>query len=352
MKKRILGLLAAVLLTMPVMQVAAAEVSQDNENINRTFSDIDGGEITTQSEGKPKLLIFFGKDCGYCKAALPDISSSEWIKTGETDVCAIEVWNGTTEDQVRAFRDTYCPEGTIRFVAGGGNGYWAADTYHVAAGNPPGSKFATPLIAMIDAENKVRYVTTGPITADEVETYLHSLGVGSDDSQKPDETPGGNVPDGAGKPTTPDQDKPTEDSKKKDDTKPGCNHVWEKVLVNDATADSDALSVDQCVKCGAVNRFEMIPNSAYAAFLEESANKIVNTKQAEVVIDTRIWTSFNRTVFNAIQSRPDVSVTVNYLYKGEEYTLNIPSGIDVSLLMDENGYGGFRYIDHVLNTLN
>lgn len=34
MKKRILGLLAAVLLTMPVMQVAAAEVSQDNENIN------------------------------------------------------------------------------------------------------------------------------------------------------------------------------------------------------------------------------------------------------------------------------------------------------------------------------
>lgn len=220
MKKRILGLLVVLSLIIPVMPVAATEVSQDNENVNRTFSDIDGGEITTQSEGRPKLLIFFGKDCGNCKAALRDISSSEWIRTGETDVCAIEVWAQNTEDDVRTFRDTYCPEGTIRFAAGRSDGLSTADTYHVAAGNPPGSKFTTPLIAMIDAENKVRYVTTGPITADEVETYLPSLGVGSDDSQKPDETPGGNVPDGAGKPTTPDQDKPTEDSKKKDDTKP------------------------------------------------------------------------------------------------------------------------------------
>ena len=96
----------------------------------------------------------------------------------------------------------------------------------------------------------------------------------------------------------------------------------------------------------------MVPNSAYAAFFEETAKTIANARQEEVVINTRIWTSFNRSVFDAIQSRPDVAVTVNYFYKGEEYTLRIPAGIDVSLLIDENGYGGFRYIDQVLNTLN
>lgn len=134
--------------------------------------------------------------------------------------------------------------------------------------------------------------------------------------------------------------------------KVACNHVWEKVSVNNATATNDAVSAQQCIKCGAINRYEMIPNSAYASFLEETANTILNAKQEEVVINTQIWTSFNRTVFHAIQSRPDVSVNVNYFYKGKQYALRIPAGVDVSLLMDANGYGGFRYIDQVLNTLS
>lgn len=347
MRKRILGLLAAFLLIMPAMPVAAVEVSQDN-SIDYTFSDIDGGEITTQSEGKPKLLIFFKTGCGNCERVLPDISSSEWIKTGETDVCAIEV-SGKTEDEVRDFQTNYCPEGTIRFAAGGTDGAKAGSAYSIASGGS--GSFITPLIAMIDAENKMRYVTTGVISADDIEGWLSALGAGGDDSQKPDETPGG---DGADKPdTVPDKNSGSkDDSREADETKAACNHVWEKVSVNDATATSDAVSAEQCVKCGAVNKYEMIPNSAYAAFLDETAKTIANAKQEEVVINTRIWTSFNRTVFDAIQSRPDVAVTVNYFYKGEEYTLRIPAGIDVSLLIDENGYGGFRYIDQVLKTLN
>lgn len=350
MRKRILGLLAAFLLIMPAMLVEAVEVSQDN-SIDYTFSDIDGGEITTQSEGKPKLLIFFGTTCGNCIRVLPDISSSEWIKTGETDVCAIEVWDSHTEDDVRAFQAAYCPEGTIRFAAGGARGLNAADEYHVAAGNSVGSQITTPLIALIDAENNVRQVTTGIISADTIEGWLSALGSGGDDSQTPDETPDEgeeNKPD-----TAPDKNSGSKnDSKEADETKAACNHVWEKVSVNDATATSDAVSAEQCVKCGAVNKYEMIPNSAYVAFLDETAKTIANAKQEEIVINTRIWTSFNRTVFDAIQSRPDVAVTVNYFYKGEEYTLRIPAGIDVGLLIDENGYGGFRYIDQVLKTLN
>lgn len=44
-----------------------------------------------------------------------------------------------------------------------------------------------------------------------------------------------------------------------------------------------------------------------------------------------------------------MTVTVNYMYEGNSYVLTIPAGTDVDLLMDENGFGGFRYIEKVLN---
>ena len=64
MKKRIFGILAALLLMVQVMPVMAAEgdnLSLDNKDF--TFTDIDGGEVTTQSSGKPKLLVFFTPGC-------------------------------------------------------------------------------------------------------------------------------------------------------------------------------------------------------------------------------------------------------------------------------------------------
>lgn len=44
----------------------------------------------------------------------------------------------------------------------------------------------------------------------------------------------------------------------------------------------------------------------------------------------------------------DVTVIVNYTFEGNPYVLTIPAGTNVDLLMDENGFGGFRYIENVL----
>lgn len=349
MKKKIIGLLAALMLAISVIPAAAAEVSQDN-NVDYTFDCIDGGQISTQSSGKPKLLIFFRTTCSHCQNTLKDISSSEWIKTGETEVCAIEADYTHTEDDVKTFQATYCPEGTIKFAFGGNRGFNAGNAYYAIAGNPNSTTIPTPLIAMIDVDNKVRQVTTGAITADEVESYLPALSAGSGDSQNPDQTPGTGGSDNPGTtPGTGDAENST-DSSEENKRKVTCDHVWESTVVNDATASSDALLADQCSKCGAIVKYEIVPNSAFTTFLNETAKSIINTKQQEVVINTSIWTSFNRTVFEAIKSRPDVSVTVNFIYKGEPYSVRIPAGTDVSLLMDENGFGGFLYINKVLNT--
>ncbi len=130
-----------------------------------------------------------------------------------------------------------------------------------------------------------------------------------------------------------------------------CSHVCEYIIEKQATPTRDAIQAYQCVKCGAVLAYTEVPNSAYAAFQAETAEKIRKAQPGEVAIYTDRWVSFNREVFEAIAGRLDVTVIINYQYFGEEYSLTIPAGTDVDVLMDENGYGGFRYMESVLPTL-
>jgi hypothetical protein len=46
-------------------------------------------------------------------------------------------------------------------------------------------------------------------------------------------------------------------------------------------------------------------------------------------------------------SRKDVSLTINYKYACKYYTVTIPAGYNVSGLLGENGWTGFRYFDYV-----
>ncbi len=64
MKKKIFCLLSALLLMMQAMPIMAAE--EDTmlvDNYLYTFTDIDGTEVTTQSNGKPKLVEIGRASC-------------------------------------------------------------------------------------------------------------------------------------------------------------------------------------------------------------------------------------------------------------------------------------------------
>lgn len=127
-----------------------------------------------------------------------------------------------------------------------------------------------------------------------------------------------------------------------------CSHVCEYILLEEATPAKDALQARQCIRCGEILEYVEVPNSAYAAFLSETSYLIQNAQQGEVIINTDRWMSFNRDVFETMKLRPEISVKINYRYCGEEYSLVIPAGIEVECLIDENGYGGFRYMEEVL----
>lgn len=129
-----------------------------------------------------------------------------------------------------------------------------------------------------------------------------------------------------------------------------CSHnVCDYFLTRYATPEKDAIQAYQCINCGAVLEYTEVPNSAYAAFLKEAKERIQNASpEEEVMISTDRWMSFNRSVFEAMKLRPDITVKVNYLYQGAECLLIIPAETDMELLMDENGFAGFRCIEEML----
>lgn len=124
-----------------------------------------------------------------------------------------------------------------------------------------------------------------------------------------------------------------------------CSHSAVYRIAERANPDRDAVLAGECVKCGEVLSYAFVPNSAYAAFLEASARAIQNAQTDEIMIETQRWVSFNRTVFEAMAMRPELSVTVRYRYNGRRYEVTIPAGAEVNDLTDENGFCGFRYLD-------
>jgi len=338
------------MLITPTMQVSAEEVAAGTANLNYTYDNIDGGSISTQSNGKPKILVFFKVGCGNCKNTLRDISSSEWIKNGDVDVCAIE-FAGASVDEIISFRDTYCPEGYIAF---GTSDSAFTDTFRYMSHLSLGNSIQTPLMIMVNSNNEIRGYTFSLVYATEIEeTYLPLIkedtqepgdAENPDDSQEPGDSENPDDSQNPGGAENPDDSQQPDDSQKPEDNKKP-----------DKSKDSDdSDEADQAAREAEAleNMRKNDPGVKYANQLKDMAASLRSTKQNEFVMITGTWTCFNRTLLEAIESRPDVTVIVNYIYGGKSCVLTIPAGTNVTQYMDANGFAGFLYIEKMLNTKN
>lgn len=127
-----------------------------------------------------------------------------------------------------------------------------------------------------------------------------------------------------------------------------CGHAMTENTVKEATPFSDEVKEESCENCGWVFGRLEVPNSAYAAFLDQTADAIRAAQPQDVVrISTDRWISFDRRVFAAMEDRRDVSVLVEYRYQGKEHQVLIQAGAATDDLMDENGFCGFCYLTQV-----
>lgn len=138
------------------------------------------------------------------------------------------------------------------------------------------------------------------------------------------------------------------DGTKKVPTQYECRHEYEWAPEKDATTMENAQEVYQCKYCGRVKERMDVANSAYAKFNKDAVQTIDKASvNGTVTISTPLWVSFHKSVIETLKGRPDVTVVLNYRFKGERYTLTIPAGADLDVLEESEGYYGFRYLDTV-----
>ena len=125
-----------------------------------------------------------------------------------------------------------------------------------------------------------------------------------------------------------------------------CDHEYEWVEDVAATADSDAKLVHKCKKCGNIDMRMTEANSAFVEFLRESADKITKASaNATVKIEAKNWSSFQRTIIDALSKRPDVTLVIEYTdTDSSRHQITIPAGTDLSDFIDANGYTGFDFL--------
>lgn len=125
-------------------------------------------------------------------------------------------------------------------------------------------------------------------------------------------------------------------------------HDFQYVTVQEASENQDEVVQLRCA-CGDVAESFTVPGSAVGVFIKRVVKEITNaSKDAVVTVDTKICTCYNQVIIDALLKRPDVTLVTNYRYNHVDYSVTIPAGYDVSTLLDENGYCGFRYLDQIL----
>jgi len=124
------------------------------DNLDATYTALDGSTISSKANGKPKLLVFFSTTCGNCKYTMNNISNNIKDFAG-VDICAIETTKSSL-DIVAQFKADYgCDEILFSYDTGttNVNSMWK---YAQKIGS---NTISWPVICYIDANNKLQHIT-------------------------------------------------------------------------------------------------------------------------------------------------------------------------------------------------
>lgn len=185
--KRIMVFLLAVILVCGLIpgnmsKVQAAESVSGSatacniDNLKYTFQSLDGSTISSQANGKPKLLIFFRTGCFNSQQTISRLTQVK--DYGNIDIIAAEI-DGCTKADVVSFKETYGNGRDYITYCHTTNGYseymWQ---YAYAAGMSRGNGVTLPVVVYIDANNKIQQVTnninSGQELIDNLNTYCNA----------------------------------------------------------------------------------------------------------------------------------------------------------------------------------
>ncbi len=142
------------------------------ENPFYSFKTIDDQFVTSKANGKPKVLIFFSTECGYSIQTISNIANSSYDFSG-VDIVAPEM-NFADKQAVAAFKAAYGSDAITFSYSIDGENKKAAMKYSEGGGT-------FPFIAYIDSNNRLQYVSKGPLTEEEIIDNIKKYCLGNTD---------------------------------------------------------------------------------------------------------------------------------------------------------------------------
>ena len=156
-------ILVCTLLPANLLRVQAAESVSGStdacnvDNLNYTFQALDGSTVSSQANGKPKLLIFFRTGCYNSRQTISYLTQVE--DYGNVDIIAASI-DGCANIEIESFKKAYGNSRDYVTYCYNNSGYsgcmWQ---YAYAAGMGRESTITLPVLVYIDANNKIQQVT-------------------------------------------------------------------------------------------------------------------------------------------------------------------------------------------------
>lgn len=92
-------------------------------------------------------------------------------------------------------------------------------------------------------------------------------------------------------------------------------------------------------------------NASFTAVQKQVQEEVKSIPEdGTLEVESNSIVSFNQKTFEALAARPDVSVSVTYVFNGKKYKVVIPAGYPVMELLDENGYCGCLYLNLIFGS--
>ena len=136
------------------------------DNFYYDFIALNGDEVLSEAQGKPKLIIFFSRNCGMSRQTIKDIATNG---LPNVDIIAAET-TGASLAEVQAFKDTYGSDAiTFAFDQYQVTHTRYANDYVDRSGI---NNFSTIIICYIDANNKYQHITFGQSSANAIKTNI------------------------------------------------------------------------------------------------------------------------------------------------------------------------------------
>ncbi len=138
-----------------------------------SYTTLDEGTVTSTANGRPKVLVFFGANCGYSMSTIKDICQGSY-DFSDVDIIAVEI-QVKNKEQTRAFKNSY---GNDKITFAYSDPKYSGFSYLNAAGLGNGGTM--PFIIYIDKNNQFQYASTGPATAKTVRDNINRYCFGKD----------------------------------------------------------------------------------------------------------------------------------------------------------------------------